>query len=241
MNTFAAPSAALAIPFSFPGLTRVRCLFSTVDAGNMSPPEETVANRERFMRLAGFGGWAELNQVHGDRLVRARATSLDATELLERADGHHTGEPGLALVIKTADCQPILFAREDGGAVAALHVGWRGNAVDFPGTAVRRLCREFSCSPGNLLAVRGPSLGPAASEFVNFDREWPDGFHAWFDAAAKTVNLWELTRHQLEQAGLRRDRIFGLDMCTHTMGNTFYSYRRKDRGRQISAIWLVEE
>lgn len=231
-------AAASAIPFMFPGLPRVRCLFSTVAAGNMSPPDETVANRERFMRLAGFDRWAELYQVHGDGMVRARASSLGATETLERADGHHTREPGLGLVVKTADCQPILFAREDGGAIAALHVGWRGNAMNFPGSAVERLCREFSCSPKDLLAVRGPSLGPAASEFVNFDREWPDGFRAWFDAAAKTVNLWELTRRQLEQAGLRRDRIFGLDMCTRTMADTFYSHRRKDLGRQISAVWL---
>lgn len=231
-------AAAYAIPFMFPGLPRVRCLFSTAAAGSMSPPGETVANRERFMRLAGFDRWAELCQVHGDGMVRAKATSLGATETLERADGHHTREPGLGLIVKTADCQPILFAREDGGAVAALHVGWRGNAMNFPGSAVERLCREFSCSPGDLLAVRGPSLGPAASEFVNFDREWPDGFRPWFDAATKTVNLWELTGSQLEQAGLRRDRIFGLDMCTRTMADTFYSYRRKDQGRQVSAVWL---
>lgn len=233
-----------AIPFLFPGLGNVHCLFSTARAGDMSlagkatPRAEAVWNRTRFMERAGFGSWAEIHQVHGDAIVPA-AGLPDATEDdLVAADGQFTRDENIGLIIKTADCQPLLFARRDGGAVAALHVGWRGNAMDFPGTAVARLCREFACGPADLLAVRGPSLGPTASEFVNFAKEWPGEFASWHEAGSKTVNLWALTRHQLEAAGLRPGNIFALDLCTHTMRGWFFSHRRKDAGRQISAIWM---
>ncbi len=240
------PFFPAAIPFSFPGLPGVRCLFTTAPAGDMSPggnggdPALARDNRRSLMRRAGFSRWADLNQVHGDTLVPAAGRDDPGREegALARADGHYTLAKGTGLAIQTADCQPILIARADGGAVAALHVGWRGNAMNFPGTAVRRLCQAFSCGPRDLLAVRGPSLGPAASEFVNFASEWPGEFLPWFNPEDKTVNLWALTRHQLEQAGLAPARIFSLDLCTKTMEGVFFSHRRKDRGRQMNVVWF---
>lgn len=242
VNLFPRPYA---VPFAFPGLPGVRCLFATMAAGDMSEGnggERRAAaekNRKNFMTAAGFSRWAEIRQVHGDALIPAKPLPNGRTVgEAPSADGHYTGEPGVGLAIRTADCQPLLLARSDGGAVAALHVGWRGNAADFPGTAVARLCRALSCSPGDLLAVRGPSLGPAASEFVNFAAEWPPKFRPWLDAVTQTVNLWELTRRQLEDAGLRRDRIFSLDLCTRDSPKMFFSHRRGDAGRQVSAVWI---
>ncbi len=233
-----------AIPFAFSGLPAVRCLFTTAAAGDMTPVRKESAgrtgeNRRRLMRAAGFPRWAELHQVHGDGLIEAEGEyEPDREEELAKADGHYTFERGMGLVIQTADCQPILIARSDGGAVAALHVGWRGNAMNFPGTAVERLCRRFACRPGDLFAVRGPSLGPAASEFVNFASEWPPEFLPWYDAESRTLNLWALTRHQLAQAGLRRERIYSLDLCTKTMAGALFSYRRQESERQVAVIWM---
>lgn len=236
-------STAGVIPFAFPGVPGVRCLFTTAPAGDMSldpngeDPVQARENRRRLMRRAGFSRWAEVRQVHGDGMVQAEGDSGVDNPGLANADGQYCFAKNVGLVVKTADCQPILLARADGGAVAALHVGWRGNAMNFPGTAVERLCRAFACEPGDLVAVRGPSLGPTASEFVNFVSEWPSEFSPWFEPEHKTVNLWALTRSQLQQAGLRRDRIFSLDLCTKTMAGHLFSYRRGDKGRQISVIW----
>ena len=46
-------------------------------------------------------------------------------------DGLATARPGQALIIKTADCQPILLAHKSGKYVGALHAGWRGNVQNF--------------------------------------------------------------------------------------------------------------
>jgi copper oxidase (laccase) domain-containing protein len=53
------------------------------------------------------------------------------------------------------------------------------------------------------------------------------------------MNLWELTRHQLAEAGLAPERIFGLDLCTKSREEDFFSYRRdKTTGRQAGIIWI---
>lgn len=238
--------AAGYIPFRFPGVPHVRCAFTTRLAGNMSLIQEPVqtcalANRQRMLNRLGIKQWAEVRQVHGDGfIVSPQAT--DPTRLPDReADGCCTREQGLALAIKTADCQAVLLADKNGRAVAALHAGWRGNAMNFPGTAVARFCEAYGLDPGGMLAVRGPSLGPAAAEFVNFESEWPRQFRPWFDEQRRTMDLWSLLKHQLKEAGLRDGNIFSLDLCTWSLPDLFFSHRRRHTGRQISLIWISGE
>jgi len=256
-----------ALPFAFPGIPSVRCLFTTAHANNLSGVAETtvdglhcVVRRKQFLcRAFGLRQWAELNQVHKDDFVgvplthapvgAAENSALKAEDgsMAEppefaphaSADGQHTAGRRVALVIKTADCQPILLAHRGGGAVAAIHAGWRGNAMNFPGTAVAAFCAEYGFSPQDVLAVRGPSLGPGAAEFVNFDREWPQEFAPWFDRRTQCVNLWELTKYQLQSAGLPSENIFSLDLCTHSLPGLFFSHRRKHTGRQAAIIWMA--
>ncbi len=233
------------IPFAFPGLPKVGCAFTTALAGNMSfvaeqAGENVAANRHRIMSTLGLRRWVEFHQVHGTEFLiepepappEQRIPALDA-------DGGCTGRKGLALLIKTADCQPILFTDKSGRAVAALHAGWRGNAAGYPGIGLTRFCETFSIGPEEVLAVRGPSLGRA--EFIHFEREWPAQFTPWFDAERRSMDLWSLLRRQLIEAGMLPEHIFSLDLCTQSLPGLFFSHRRGDRGRQLSLIWIRED
>ncbi|GAB6038689.1 polyphenol oxidase family protein [Fundidesulfovibrio butyratiphilus] len=237
------------IPFAFPGLPRVGAVFTTAQGdlsrGNVShraggdPPREVASNRVWLAETLGFSAWGSLKQVHGaDMTFDPPAVDADQASGLE-ADGSATRQPGLALVIKTADCQPILLAHQSGECVAALHVGWRGNAQGFIQKGVAALCERYGFGPDELMAVRGPSLGPAASQFVNFAEEFGPDFAAYHDPASQTVNLWRLTNDQLLEAGLKPDRIFRLDLCTFSLP-LFHSYRRdrQGAGRQAALVWI---
>ncbi|MBL3581895.1 polyphenol oxidase family protein [Oleidesulfovibrio alaskensis] len=246
------------IPFRFPGIPAVRCAFQTRQGGtdkdaagpeycggNISydvgdNAEHVTANRRMLHRQLGFDRWVELRQVHGDVLVTDSrpVTAVDERPRTE-ADGHTTDRPGDALIIKTADCQPILLAHTSGRYIAALHAGWRGNRAGFIGSAVARFCCRYGISPADVMAVRGPSLGPAAAQFVNFDTEWGPAWQHWFHKEHMTMDLWSLTRHQLHEAGLPREQIFTLDLCTWSLPDMFFSYRRaKASGRQAAFIWI---
>ena len=242
-----------AIPFAFPGLDRVSCVFTTrrggaslppFDAANLSfdvgdQPESVAENRRALAARLGLAAWCECRQVHGDALhIEPAATPIDAPATCE-GDALATSAPGCALAVKTADCQPVLLAHESGRFVAALHVGWRGNVLNLPGSAVARLSAHYDCAPSELYAVRGPSLGPEAAQFTNFEAEFGASFREFFDPETQTVDLWRLTRRQLEQAGLRPERIFGLNLCTRTRAQDFFSFRAaRTTGRQVGLIWI---
>ncbi len=246
------------IPFSFPGMKQVRCLFQTRPGGHSAKnyaggnisfvtqdiPQHVFANRRALQRAAGCP-FSELSQVHGDTLIfepsltppEGFRQSIDG--VLPEADGQATSQKNLALMIKTADCQPILLAHKSGQYIMALHVGWRGNKIDFIAKAIDEFCAKYQILAKDILAVRGPSLGPQAAEFVNFAEEWGNDFAPWYDAVEKTMDLWTLTRDQLHKSGLPLAHVFGLDMCTYTMQHMFFSYRQeKESGRQASLIWI---
>lgn len=242
------------IPFRFPGVPGVRAAFTGRGFGNVSLDfaardadpalrEQTVQLRESIPALLGVEAFAEVHQVHGVRTVfEPEAQEYSRPSRID-ADGMATSRRGLALMVKTADCQPILVAHGSGRFVMALHSGWKGNRQDYPRLAVLEFCERYGLEPADLWAVRGPSLGPAASEFTNFDAEWGPDFLRWYDAESRTMDLWELARHQLESAGIPEKRILGLDLCTFDNSSDYFSYRQFRRngmqdGRQASFIWL---
>ncbi|WP_022662976.1 peptidoglycan editing factor PgeF [Paucidesulfovibrio longus] len=236
------------IPFEFPEIPGIGCAFSSRRGGasrlpyhsaNLSydvgdDPDHVDENRACLQNRFRLKALVDCTQVHGDDM------RLDAKPGMRcEADGLTTAEPGIGLMIKTADCQPILLAHESGKYAAALHAGWRGNKINFPATGVRVFCEHYGLKPSELLAVRGPSLGPDQAEFQNFEDDFGPGFEPWFNPETRTMNLWELTRHQLAEAGLAPERIFGLDLCTKSREEDFFSYRRdKTTGRQAGIIWI---
>ena len=239
------------IEFRFPGLRNVRCVFTTRRGGHsggafaqanlsleVGDDEGAVrANRAELRGLLGLKVWQELRQVHG-QTMHADLEGDFFEEVKLEGDGLCASRPGHALVIKTADCQPILLAHSAGRHVAALHCGWRGNAVDFPAAGVRRFCAAYDLDPSEVLAVRGPSLGPGQSEFVNFEAEWTPRFRPYLNASTRNMDLWSLTRDQLLGAGIPASNIFALDLCTASSPQ-FFSYRRdKITGRQAALIWM---
>ena len=242
------------IPFRFPGVPGVRCAFTGRAFGNVSldfaardaAPEQwgkTVQARASIPSELGVEAFAEVHQVHGVRTVFEPEAQEHSCPSCIDADGMATSRPGLALMVKTADCQPILVAHESGRFVMALHSGWKGNRQDYPRLAVLEFCERYGLEPSELWAVRGPSLGPAASEFTNFEAEWGRGYLRWYDESRRTMDLWALARHQLESAGVPARRVLGLDLCTFDHAAEFFSYRQFRRngmedGRQASFIWI---
>ena len=234
------------LPFHFPGIPGVSCVFTMRAFGSVSlsgTDASSAVRRASIPSLLGVQGFAEAHQVHGVRTLFEPAMQNPLSTPAEQADGMATSRPGLALMIKTADCQPILIAHASGRHVMGIHAGWRGNRQDYPRIAVEQFCEHYRLEPCDLWAVRGPSLGPSASEFVNFDREWGPEYLPWYDHVRRTVDLWALARHQLEVAGLLPGRILGIDLCTFDNADLLFSYRHFRRmgsedGRQGSFIWI---
>lgn len=176
-----------------------------------------------------------LKQVHGAHVVHG-----EPKEELE-ADGHFTGRSQQALVVKTADCVPMLLANDS--QVCALHAGWRGVAGDIVSTS-----KLFFVDPPTV-AVIGPHIqaesfeigqdvmaklllaAPSHLDRKLFLRKHPDPNKCYFDLA------------KLVRAQLTRDfpeiQIFETGENTFT-NPAFHSFRRDgtQAGRQYNFVVL---
>ncbi len=196
-----------------------------------------TSNWEFLARATGLG-FARARQVHGDRVIVARA----AGDPVEEADAIISAVPGIAACVSVADCVPILIGDPRSGAVAAIHAGWRGTLAHIAGRAVEALAREVGAQPGDLLAAIGPAIGPCCYEVS------PDLAQVFRDdlgarvaeprGGGSRVNLWFANEIVLRKAGLSGERIEVLGRCTACEPETFFSHRRDHgrTGRQVGFI-----
>lgn len=96
----------------------------------------------------------QLKQIHSAIVRRGNA----AHETPLAGDGLITNTPGLLLVVKTADCTPVLVVDTRRRVVGAFHAGWRGTAARIVEKGIGEMRRQFSCEPGDLRAAIGPCI-----------------------------------------------------------------------------------
>ncbi len=198
---------------------------------NLAEPTEDDRARvaENLRLLAQSCGFRSdslrtVSQVHGDRVVEAASPGGSGGE----ADALWTGELGIAVGVRTADCVPILLADPVGRRVAAVHSGWRGTVARVSARAVEALAQKGT-RPADLVAAIGPSIRACcyrvstdlAQRFADFGPgvviEEGGGVH---------LDLAIAVRASLVACGVAADRIDLLPDCTSCDPARFFSHRR---------------
>jgi len=73
-------------------------------------------------------------------------------------DGLITDKKDVALLIKFADCTPIVLFDPTTGVHASVHSGWRGTVQKISKQAIDKMVEEFGSKKENILAYVGPSI-----------------------------------------------------------------------------------
>jgi YfiH family protein len=191
-----------------------------------------------------------LKQVHGCRTLRVQGSG-DRAVAREPADAAIADADDVGLVIKTADCVPILLADRLGRGVGAVHAGWRGTALWLAGSTAEALAGACGGCAEELVAAIGPSIGACCYEVgpevrETFEAQAPSpaagsAIARWLTAGAGDrlrLDLWEANRDQLIAAGVPASSIHVARLCTACHLDRFFSYRREGTraGRLLAAI-----
>ena len=208
-----------------------------------------VDDEQEWTGLAEFAGVGPdrlrlLHQVHGRTVVDAGPG--DEAWGRPEADGITSRDPSVALVVRVADCAPVLLADPVTGAVAAVHAGWRSTMQRIVTAAVTSLENDYGSRPQDLVAAIGPSLGSCCGEMGDevvgaFRHEGHSeaSIAAWFDRSRGRphFDLWRANQDQLVTAGVRPGAIHLSRLCTRSHPDAFHSYRA--RGRQAGRMAAV--
>jgi YfiH family protein len=174
----------------------------------------------------------QLQQVHSSRWTEAHRDP-------PLADAHFTSRENVGLVVRTADCLPILICKQNG--IAAVHAGWRGvvggilNGAPHPfsiegseiyiGPHIKACSFEVGTEVLEQIRLIGLQLSIPESEYI----------FSHHDQKKSYIDLSRIVQAQLIRAGAKL--VFTQDSDTLTDLN-YFSYRRdhNSQGRQISFV-----
>jgi polyphenol oxidase len=209
--------------------------FASLNLGILTDddPDAVHANRDRLGGVVGvpFERFLYGRQVHGARVRRATAPRDPGRPPAEE-DGQATALAAAPALVFVADCLPVMLAA--GGAVAALHGGWRGLAGGVLAEGVAAL-RELGAD-GPVAAAIGPGAGGCCYEAGDEVQEAFAGYDA--RRGERRLDLKAVARAKLAEAGV--DEVHDLGLCTLCGDpDLFFSHRRDGgvTGRQAGVVW----
>jgi polyphenol oxidase len=191
---------------------------------------DDVFRAEALQRFAwlehGFGtrlsaGWtanrnlATAKQIHSDRVLLVASPGPQG-----QGDALVSDIADISLVIRTADCLPILMADPKNCAVAAIHAGWRGVVSEIGPKAIDAMSRRFGTKAEDLVVAIGPGIGACCFEVG------PEVAVEFGLSGRTKVDLVETMCRQLGRNGVSAGQISAAGLCTYCNPELFESYRR---------------
>lgn len=210
---------------------------------------------ESYQKVADFYNVPVKNitkstQIHEDKIlvIEDRHIGMGVTKEsdIKNADGLLTDKKDIPLCIFTADCVPVLVADKNKRVVSAVHSGWRGTAKKIIVNAINIMVNEYKILKSDIICAIGPSIGKCCFEvsaevIENMSHiKNADLCYTKKENGKYMLDLNEINRQILLEAGIADKNIEVSDLCTKCEEELFFSYRRQGEraGRNASFIMI---
>jgi len=209
--------------------------FDSLNLGH-SVGDDLSAVKTNHQRALAALGWqsvdvATCSQVHG-ACVNVVGPD-DRGRVCPETDALLTVDPGVVLMLRFADCVPVLFYDKRRRVIGLAHAGWRSIAARVLPATVATMTEAFGCHPADVWAGVGPSIGPCCYqvgqkvvEQVSAAVDGGDPF-LWEDGRVR-LDLWAAAQSQLVEVGVGQVAV--AELCTSCCTDEWFSHRA-ERGR----------
>ena len=177
-----------------------------------------------------------LEQVHGDIIFTIEEIPKEPTTAYGAGDAIITNLSKVCLVIRTADCVPILIADTKSRCIGAVHSGWKGTHLGIAGKTITKMKELYGCPGEDLLVYILPSIGPESYE-VNEDVAQYFPNHTIRQNDRLFVDLWASVMDSLLYQNILPENIFNAGICNRQNTVDFFSHRFGDKGRNLNFIF----
>lgn len=224
-------------PATTDGGSRVEVAFTDASLDLQGGKDGFAAALETLVAATGVA-FARLSQVHGDDVVEVvDAPPVGPSDAIVAADALVTTRRATGLMIRVADCVPVVLADPSAGVIGAAHAGRVGVQLDIVTRTVERM---RAAGARDVRAWIGPSICGACYEVpAALREEVATGLavtHAETSWGTPSLDLAAGVAHQLAVAGVPATRVPG---CTRE-DPQLHSYRRDGTGsgRLAGLVWL---
>jgi len=212
--------------------------FATLNLGGTvgDDPGHLARNKDRVWSSYGldagkvFDAW----QVHGNDVIYAKV-GRNIDDPHQKADILITDVIGLTLLMRFADCVPLVIYDPLHHAMGIAHAGWQGTVLNVAGSLIHAMSSTFGSKPETLIAGIGPAIclehyQVGKEVFEKFcDLPGVDSANTYDNSRNQYfIDLKKINSSQLIQAGVVQ--IENSNICTACDADHWFSHRR-DKGR----------
>lgn len=174
----------------------------------------------------------EVHQVHKARVLVAEEPQI-RTQELPKADAVITNNPKVTLLMRFADCVPLLFFDPGQEVIGLAHAGWKGTLQKIALKTIQSMREVYGTKPEEVIAGIGPSIGPDHYQVrgdvikkvkANFPNVYPRLLRE--RERAVKLDLWEANRQALREIGVRRIEV--AEICTACHVRDWFSHRAEN-------------
>ena len=139
--------------------------YSTVADGNMderfSDRSLVMQNRRRFFHPFSINARTTIEgkQIHSDRilLLDAENTKMWYGANIPGVDGFVTNQPDSAILLKVADCVPVVLYYPEKQLIGIVHAGLKGAIKNIHTKALQIMIDKFDADAADVLVWLGPN------------------------------------------------------------------------------------
>lgn len=203
--------------------------FSTRESGD----GRNVENLISFLRINHviFKKIVLAEQIHSANVQVYAAGNNMEQETLSETDAIVTAQDKTVLVVRTADCIPVLYADRQRGIIGISHNGWRGTMKHISGRVLAAM-EARGARREDIVAVLGPGINACCYDipeerYFDFMGELGKDYGAFpVRGGKRRLNLFKLNYGLLLEAGIKPEHIDFFPFCTSCNRAKFFSYRR---------------
>ncbi|MBR7042337.1 MAG: peptidoglycan editing factor PgeF [Bacilli bacterium] len=182
-----------------------------------------------------------LNQIHSGKVITLDDNYKNNTD----GDSLITNVPNKALIIRTADCIPIVLYDKKNKVLAAVHSGWKGTLNNIVINALNMMVDKYKSNIEDISAYLYPSIRQCHFEVED------DVYNLFKDKITNIndyttnkgikyyIDLEKIITDNLTNAGIKN--IHDSNICTYCNHDEYYSYRYNKTAKRNYLVVYIKE
>ncbi|MFC1653928.1 peptidoglycan editing factor PgeF [Patescibacteria group bacterium] len=185
----------------------------------------------------------EANQVHGSHVEVIHESQVSPhIKKIKSTDGIITNSTNIALMIKTADCIPVVLYDQKKQIVATIHAGWRGLRAGIQEKAIKLMTTTFKSQSKDIYAYIAPSILKCCYKFKDKPEQFGD--EKWKIHIINRNKFWHIDLKgflvdSLIGSGVQRKNIHESGKCTYHDDGYYSHLKHKTLGETSGSMATI--
>ena len=198
-------------------------------------------NLNQILKELNINNYYEVKQTHSD-IIHIIDNNYTNTQI---GDALITNDINKPIIIKVADCIPILLYDKENKIIALIHSGWKGTLGYITNKTVKIMQDKYNSKSQNINAYIYPSI-----RLCHFEIE--EDVYKLFKDKIKNINkytfkndikyyidLQSIIIDNLKELGI--NNIFDTNICTYCNHDKYYSYRYNHTDKRNILLAMIKE